>query len=89
MGAGVALVYRRAESPGLSAHCVKAFSRNAQVVEPDSHSDGTRRLVEGRLTFTPQVDGCYTFAEMGTVQPLLAGLLQRGMTRAGIEPAAL
>ena len=36
-----------------------------------------RRLVVGRLTFTPTDDGCYKFSGIGTVQPLLAGIVRK------------
>ncbi len=35
-----------------------------------------RRLVKGRLTFTPTADGHYKFCGVGTVQPVLAGVVQ-------------
>lgn len=34
-----------------------------------------RRLVVGRLTFTPHADGYYTFSGKGTAKPLLAGVV--------------
>jgi hypothetical protein len=36
-----------------------------------------RRLVIGRLTFTPQADGYYAFAGKGTVEPLLGGFVRK------------
>ena len=36
-----------------------------------------RRLVKGPLTLVPQADGYYTFTGVGTVQPLLAGIVRK------------
>ena len=36
-----------------------------------------RRLVKGRLTLVPQADGHYTFTGVGTVQPLLGGIVRK------------
>jgi hypothetical protein len=36
-----------------------------------------RRLVIGRLTFTPQADGYYAFSGKGTVEPLLGGIVPK------------
>ena len=47
-----------------------------------------KRLIKGRLTFTPQV-GHYAFAGEGTTQPLFAGLVQLVQKMAsppGFEP---
>ena len=44
-----------------------------------------RRLVKGRLTFTPQADGSYTFEGTGTVRPLLAGAIRKGSVPDGIR----
>jgi hypothetical protein len=35
-----------------------------------------RRLVVGRLTFTPREDGFYAFTGKGTVRPLLGGVIR-------------
>jgi hypothetical protein len=36
-----------------------------------------RRLVVGKLTFTPKLNGDYEFAGRGTVRPLLAGEVRK------------
>ena len=53
-----------------------------------------RRLVKGRLTFTPHVTGgkargYYTFAGTGTVQPLLAGFCGTSGVPTGIRTRVL
>ena len=35
-----------------------------------------RRLIIGRLTFTPHTDGYYAFSGKGTVQPLLGSVVR-------------
>ena len=35
-----------------------------------------RRLVVGKLSFTPKLNGDYEFAGRGTVQPLLSGVVR-------------
>lgn len=45
-----------------------------------------RRLVVGRLTFTPDADGAYTFAGRGTVKPVLAGAVRMLASPTGFEP---
>ena len=44
-----------------------------------------RRLVKGRLTFTPMADGHYKFCGVGTVQPLLAGVVQNLASPTGMK----
>ncbi len=36
-----------------------------------------RRLIVGKLTFTPKVNGDYEFSGRGTVRPLLAGVVRK------------
>jgi hypothetical protein len=36
-----------------------------------------RRLLVGKLTFTPKLNGDYEFAGRGTVRPLLAGVIRK------------
>jgi hypothetical protein len=36
-----------------------------------------RRLIVGKLTFTPKLNGDYEFAGKGTVRPLLAGVVRK------------
>jgi hypothetical protein len=36
-----------------------------------------RRLIVGKLTFTPQLNGDYEFVGRGTVRPLLAGVVRK------------
>ena len=43
-----------------------------------------RRLVVGRLTFTPREDGYYTFSGTGTIQPLLSGVVRKLASPTGI-----
>jgi hypothetical protein len=45
-----------------------------------------RRLVIGRLTFTPQADGYYAFSGKGTVQPLLGGVVRMLASPTGSVP---
>ena len=45
-----------------------------------------RRLVIGRLTFTPQADGYYAFSGKGTVEPLLGGIVRKLASPTGFEP---
>ena len=43
-----------------------------------------KRLVVGRLTFTPHPDG-YLFTGTGTLKPMLGGLVQKGASPTGFE----
>jgi hypothetical protein len=43
-----------------------------------------RRLIVGRLTFTPQPGGYYTFSGCGTVEPLLAGVIRNLASPTGL-----
>lgn len=45
-----------------------------------------RRLIKGRLTFTPEAGGHYSFAGVGTVRPLLAGVVRNLASPTGFEP---
>ena len=45
-----------------------------------------RRLIKGRLTFTPDQAGNYTFAGVGTVRPLLAGAIRNVASPNGLAP---
>ena len=45
-----------------------------------------RRLVKGRLTFTPTSNGTYKFCGVGTVQPVLARVVQNMASPTGFEP---
>ena len=36
-----------------------------------------RRLIIGRLTFTPHADGYYAFSEKDTVEPVLWGIVRK------------
>ena len=36
-----------------------------------------RRLIVGKLTFTPKLNGDYEFVGKGTVRPLLAGIVRK------------
>lgn len=36
-----------------------------------------RRLIVGKFTFTPKLNGDYEFAGRGTVRPLLAGVIRK------------
>ena len=36
-----------------------------------------RRLIVGKLTFTPKLNGDYEFVGRGTVRPLLAGVIRK------------
>lgn len=47
-----------------------------------------RRLVVGRLTFTPEADGGYAFAGVGTVRPVLAGVIRNLASPPGFEPGS-
>ena len=47
-----------------------------------------RRLVIGRLTFTPQADGYYAFSGKGTVQPLLGSVVRMLASPTGFEPVS-
>jgi DNA invertase Pin-like site-specific DNA recombinase len=42
-----------------------------------------RRLIVGRLVFTPQADGFYKFSGKGTVKPLLGGVIRKLASPAG------
>jgi hypothetical protein len=44
-----------------------------------------RRLVKGRLTFMPRADH-YEFTGIGTVRPVIAGLVQNVASPTGFEP---
>ena len=44
-----------------------------------------RRLIDGRLTFTPR-DGRYEFRGVGTVEPMLGGLVHKLVSPRGFEP---
>jgi DNA invertase Pin-like site-specific DNA recombinase len=44
-----------------------------------------RRLIDGRITFTPR-DDHYEFRGTGTVQPMLAGVVQKLASPTGFEP---
>jgi site-specific DNA recombinase len=46
-----------------------------------------RRLIVGRVTFTPEAEGYYRFAGSGTVKPLLGGVIRNLASPAGFEPA--
>ncbi|MBA3888839.1 MAG: recombinase zinc beta ribbon domain-containing protein [Acidobacteria bacterium] len=46
-----------------------------------------RRLIRGKFTFAPQEDKTYAFSAIGTVRPLLGGLVQKLASPAGFEPA--
>ena len=46
-----------------------------------------RRLIVGKLTFTPKLNGDYEFAGKGTVRPLLARVVCKVASPAGFEPA--
>lgn len=43
-----------------------------------------RRLIVGKLTFTPHPDGYYTFSGRGTVQPVIAGAIRNLASPTGI-----
>ena len=43
-----------------------------------------RRLVVGKLTFTPKLNGDYEFAGRGTVRPLLAGVVRKLASPTGL-----
>ena len=45
-----------------------------------------RRLVKGRLTMAPQADKSYEFSGIGTVRPLLAGVIQNLASPQGLRP---
>ena len=45
-----------------------------------------RRLVIGRLVFTPQEGGFYTFVGKGTVRPLLGNVVRMLASPTGFEP---
>src|SRR5262245_48756175 len=45
-----------------------------------------RRLIVGKLTFTPKVNGDYEFAGRGTVRPLLNGVVRKLASPTGFEP---
>jgi hypothetical protein len=45
-----------------------------------------RRLIKGRLTFTPHEAGYYTFSGIGTVQRLLSGVIRNLASPTGFEP---
>jgi hypothetical protein len=45
-----------------------------------------RRLIKGRLVFTPDEAGYYTFTGVGTVKPLLAGAVRNLASPTGFEP---
>ena len=45
-----------------------------------------RRLVVGKLTFTPKLNGDYEFAGKGTVRPLLAGVVRKLASPTGVVP---
>ncbi len=44
-----------------------------------------RRLIQGRLQFVPK-DGYYEFRGIGTVRPLIAGVVQKLVHPGGLEP---
>jgi hypothetical protein len=44
-----------------------------------------RRLVVGKLTFTPKLKGDYQFTGRGTVRPLLAGVIRKLASPAGTD----
>jgi site-specific DNA recombinase len=45
-----------------------------------------RRLIVGKLTFTPKLNGDYEFAGRGTVRPLLKGVIRKLASPTGFEP---
>ncbi len=45
-----------------------------------------RRLIVGKLTFIPKLNGDYEFVGRGTVRPLLAGVVQKLASPTGFEP---
>ena len=45
-----------------------------------------RRLVKGRLTMMPQTSGFYSFSGIGTVRPLLVGVIRNLASPPGFEP---
>ena len=45
-----------------------------------------RRLIVGKLTFTPKLNGDYEFVGRGTVRPLLAGVVRKLASPTGFEP---
>ena len=45
-----------------------------------------RRLVNGKLVFTPNKAGFYEFSGRGTVRPLLAGVVRMLASPTGFEP---
>ena len=45
-----------------------------------------RRLLRGRLACTPQGDGSYTFKGVGTVEPVLSGVIPNVASPTGINP---
>ncbi len=48
-----------------------------------------RRLVVGKLTFTPKLNGDYEFSGRGTVRPLLAGVVRKLASPAGAALSGL
>jgi hypothetical protein len=45
-----------------------------------------RRLVKGRLKFIPQDDGQYRFEGVGTLAPLLGGIVRKLASPTGVAP---